>query len=69
MSTEPTPTQPAPSRQTVADIPVGVILLAVLNIIVGLFSVFTGVTIDFILIGGELTLVSSIQLGAVLIVF
>ncbi len=47
--------------------PMGVILLAVLNIIVGIFGVFAGITIDFIMIGGELTLVSSFQLGTIFI--
>ena len=42
-------------------------LLAVLNFIVGIFGIFFGITIDFVLIGGELTLVSSFQLGAIII--
>jgi uncharacterized membrane protein (DUF2068 family) len=49
------------------DIPAGVAILAVLNIIVGIFGVFAGITIDFIMIGGALTLVSSFQLGTVFI--
>lgn len=47
--------------------PFGVLFLAVLNIVVGIFSIFTGITIDYIMIQGELTLVSSIQLGAILV--
>ena len=45
--------------------PFGVALLALLNIVIGLFAVFAGITIDFITIGGELTLVSSFQIGAI----
>ena len=55
------------SSTTESGPPVGVMLLAVLNMIVGIFAIFTGITIDFIMIGGELTLVSSFQLGAIVI--
>ena len=44
--------------------PVGVALLAMLNIIVGIFAVYTGLRISLIIIEGELTLVGSYQLGA-----
>jgi hypothetical protein len=47
--------------------PVGVAILAVLNIIVGLFGLFAGITIDFILSGGALTMVGSFQLGTIFI--
>ena len=55
------------SAQKESGPPFGVMLLAVLNIVVGIFSIFTGITIDFIMIHGDLTLVSSIQLGAVIV--
>ena len=48
-------------------LPPGVHLVAVLNIVVGIFSVFTGATIDFIIAGGELSLVGSFQLGTVVV--
>jgi uncharacterized membrane protein (DUF2068 family) len=38
-----------------------------LNLIVGLFAMFTGGTIDFVIAGGELTLVGSVQLGTIVI--
>ena len=47
--------------------PFGVSILAAINIVVGIFGVLTGVSIDFIMIGGDLTLVSSFQLGALFI--
>jgi len=45
--------------------PPGAHLVAVLNVIVGLFGIFTGGTIDFVIAGGELTLVGSVQLGTI----
>ena len=45
----------------------GVSILAAINIVVGFFGVLEGVTLDFILVGGELTLVGSFQLGALLL--
>ena len=47
--------------------PLGISLLAILNIIVGIFGILTGITIDFIISGGALTIVSSYQLGALVI--
>ncbi len=47
--------------------PLGVSLLAILNVIVGIFGILSGITIDFILAGGELTIVGSYQLGALII--
>lgn len=47
--------------------PLGVAILALLNIAIGLFAVIAGITIDFIMIGGDLTLVSSFQFGAIFI--
>ena len=47
--------------------PVGVSLLAILNVVVGIFGILSGITIDFILIGGELTMVNTFQLGALVI--
>ncbi|MFX1369092.1 MAG: hypothetical protein ACFFAY_10875 [Promethearchaeota archaeon] len=47
--------------------PVGVAILSVLTIVVGIFAVFAGITIDFILVGGDLTLVGTFQLGAVVV--
>ncbi len=47
--------------------PVGVALLAMLNIVIGLFAVFAGITIDFIMVGGDLTLVGSYQIGAIFV--
>jgi len=50
-----------------ATLPPGVHLVAVLNVVVGLFAMFTGGTIDFVIAGGELTLVGSVQLGTIVI--
>ncbi|MFX1369091.1 MAG: hypothetical protein ACFFAY_10870 [Promethearchaeota archaeon] len=47
--------------------PIGVALLAMLNIVIGLFAVFAGITIDFIMVGGDLTLVGSYQIGAIFV--
>jgi uncharacterized membrane protein (DUF2068 family) len=47
--------------------PLGISLLAILNIIVGIFGILSGITIDFIMSGGALTIVSSYQLGALVI--
>ncbi|NHJ14367.1 MAG: hypothetical protein EAX95_11860 [Candidatus Thorarchaeota archaeon] len=47
--------------------PIGVAILSVLVVVVGLFAVFAGITIDFILVGGELTLVGTFQLGAIIV--
>lgn len=55
------------STQTENVPPVGIMLLSVLNLIVGVFAIFAGITIDYIMIGGELTLVSSFQLTAILV--
>jgi len=49
------------------ETPAGVAILAVLSMIVGIFGIFAGVTIDFIWVGGALTLVSSFQLGTIFI--
>lgn len=47
--------------------PFGVSILAAINIVVGFFGVLEGVTLDFIIVGGEITLVGSFQLGALFI--
>ncbi|UCE11732.1 MAG: hypothetical protein JSW61_07330 [Candidatus Thorarchaeota archaeon] len=47
--------------------PIGVTILAAIVMALGLFSIVTGVTIDFILAGGDLTLVGSFQLGAIVV--
>ena len=47
--------------------PAGVAILALLNLIVGIFGILEGITIDFIMVGGDLTLVSSFQLGTILV--
>jgi hypothetical protein len=47
--------------------PIGVSILAVLNIMVGIFGILSGITIDFILVGGDLTLVGTYQLGTLII--
>ena len=57
----------APESTSAASGPVGVTILSVLTILVGIFAVFAGITIDFILVGGSLTLVGSFQLGAIVI--
>ena len=49
------------------SLPPGVHLVAVLNILVGIFAMFTGGTIAFAVAGGELTLVGSFQLSTVVI--
>lgn len=54
-------------RMSAASGPVGVAILSVLIIVVGIFAVFAGITIDFILAGGSLTLVGSFQLGAIVV--
>lgn len=48
-------------------IPSGVHLVAILNLILGFFSIFTGVTVAFVLAGSELTLVGSFQMSTVVI--
>ena len=55
------------STQPESGPPVGVMLLAVLNVIVGVFAIFAGITIDFIMIGADLTFVSSFQLTAIVV--
>ena len=45
----------------------GVHLVAVLNMVVGIFAIFAGGTIDFVIAGGALTLVGSFQLSTVVI--
>lgn len=47
--------------------PVGVTLLAILNMVVGIFSIIAGISIDFILSGGELTLGGTFQLFALFV--
>ena len=47
--------------------PAGVAILAALSLMVGIFGIFAGVSVDFIWIGGALTLVSSFQLGTIFI--
>ena len=42
-------------------------ILAILSVVLGIFGIWNGINIEFILSGGELTLVSSLQLGALLI--
>ena len=49
--------------------PLGISLLAVLNIIVGIFGILSGITIDFIISGGALTIVGTYKLGALVIAF
>jgi hypothetical protein len=48
-------------------IPSGVHLVAVLNLILGMFAIFTGGTVAFVIAGGEVTLVGSFQMGTVII--
>jgi len=48
-------------------IPSGVHLVGVLNLIIGLFAIFTGGTVAFVVAGGEVTLVGSFQMGTVVI--
>ena len=57
----------APERTSAASGPVGVTILSVMTILVGIFAIFAGITIDFILVGGALTLVGTFQLGAIII--
>ena len=47
--------------------PFGVTLLAIINIVVGIFGILAGISIDFLMSGGDLTLVSSFQLGAIFV--
>ncbi len=48
-------------------IPSGVHLVAVLNLVIGMFAIFTGGTVAFVVAGSELTLVGSFQMGTVVI--
>lgn len=48
-------------------IPSGVHLVAILNLILGMFAIFTGVNVAFVVAGSELTLVGSFQMGTVVI--
>ena len=52
---------------TKQETPAGVAILALLNLIVGIFGILEGITIDFIMVGGDLTLVSSFQLGTIIV--
>jgi hypothetical protein len=58
-----------PSKRVDDDypIPIGVALLAFLNIIVGIFAVYIGIRVGYIIVEGELTLVGSYQLGALFV--
>lgn len=56
-----------PKRATAASGPMGVTILSGMTVILGIFAIFAGITIDFILAGGELTLVGSFQLGAIVV--
>jgi hypothetical protein len=48
-------------------IPSGVHLVAVLNVVVGLFAMYTGGTVAFVIAGGEVTLVGTFQFGTIFI--
>jgi hypothetical protein len=48
-------------------IPSGVHLVAVLNVVIGLFAMYTGGTVAFVVVGGEISLVGSFQLGTILV--
>jgi hypothetical protein len=48
-------------------IPSGVHLVAVLNVVVGIFARYTGGTVAFVVAGGERSLVGSFQLGTIFI--
>jgi len=50
-------------------IPSGVHLVAVLNVVVGLFAMYTGGTVAFVVVGGEISLVGSFQLGTIFVGF
>ena len=52
---------------TTESAPLGISLLAVLNVIVGIFGILSGISIDFIISGGALTVVGSYKLGALAI--
>jgi hypothetical protein len=48
-------------------IPSGVHLVAVLNVVIGLFAMYTGGTVAFVVAGGEITLVGSFQIGTIFV--
>jgi hypothetical protein len=48
-------------------IPSGVHLVAILNVVIGLFAMYTGGTVAFVVAGGEVTLVGSFQIGTIFV--